>query len=88
MEQHYQNLFDCIFQDRSSIRHRGDSAIQNPTLRVRGKLIVFCRELVEAIKTRFKDIPSIFSLMKNCLDVSSLYEQMVLSDQRVLIDYG
>src|SRR6202044_2257122 len=49
---------------------------------------VLCKELIEAIEIRFKDTPSIFLLMKNCLDVSSLYEQVVLAGQQKLADYG
>ncbi|CAF1350509.1 unnamed protein product [Rotaria sordida] len=45
------------------------------------------KELIEAIETRFKDTPSISLLMKNCLDVSSLYEQVVLTGQQKLADY-
>ena len=88
MEQHYQSLLNCIFQERPIIRRRNDYDIEDPTLHVREKLIVLCQELVEAIETRFKDISSIFLLMKNCLDVSSLYEQVVLTGQQVLADYG
>ncbi|CAF4306329.1 unnamed protein product, partial [Rotaria magnacalcarata] len=38
--------------------------------------------------TRFEDTPSIFLSMKSCLDVSSLYEQVVLIGQQTLEDYG
>jgi hypothetical protein len=88
MEQHYQSLFNCIFQERPIIRRKGDYDIEDPTSRVREKLIVLCKELIEAIEIRFKDTPSIFLLMKNCLDVSSLYEQVVLAGQQKLADYG
>jgi hypothetical protein len=74
MEQHYQSLFNCIFQDRPITRRRNDYDAEDPTLRILQKIILLCRELVEAIEIRFKDTPSIFLLMKNCLDVSSLYE--------------
>ena len=88
MEQHYQSLFNCIFQERSITRRRDDYDIEDPTLHVRQKLIVLCPELVEAIEIRFKDTPSIFLLLKNYLDVSSLYEQVVLTSQQVLRDYS
>ena len=85
---HYQNLFNCIFQERPITRRPCDYDLEDPTLRVREELIALCKEVVEAIETRFKDTPSIFLLMKNCLDVSSLYEQVVLTGQQVLADYG
>ena len=88
MEQNYQSLFNCIFKERPITRCRGDYDLEDPTLPVRQKLIVLCRELVDAIRTRFKDTPRIFLLMKSCLDVCSLYEQVVLTGQQVLADYG
>ncbi|CAF3418006.1 unnamed protein product [Rotaria socialis] len=69
-------------------RRQGDYDIEDPTVHVREKLIVFCQELVEAVKTRLEDAPSVFLLMKSCLDVSSLYEQVVLIGQQTLEDYG
>ncbi|CAF5068881.1 unnamed protein product, partial [Rotaria sp. Silwood1] len=88
MEQHYQSLFNCIFRERPITRRQGDYDIEDPTSRVREKLIVLCKELIEAIETRFNDTPSIFLLMTNCLDVSSLYNQVVLTGQQKLADYG
>ncbi len=80
-------MFNCTFQGRPITERRGDYDIEDPTLRVWQKLIVLCQELVEAIETRFKDTPSIFLLMKNCIDVSSLYQQVVWTGQQVLGDY-
>jgi hypothetical protein len=77
-----------MFNDRPIIRRRGDYDLEDPTLPIRRKLIVLCKKLVDAIEIRFKDTPRIFLLMKNCLDVSSLYEQVVLTCQQALSDYG
>jgi hypothetical protein len=88
IEQHYHGLFNCIFKEHPITRHRSDYDLEDPTLYVRQKLIVLCEELVGAIETRFKDTPQIFLLMTNCLDVSSLYEQVVLTNQQILVDYG
>lgn len=88
MEQHYHSLFNCIFRERPIIRHRGDYDIQDPTLHAREKLIALCKELVEATETRFKDTPPVFGLMKKCLDVSLLYEQVVLTREQEMTDYG
>ncbi|CAF2790557.1 unnamed protein product [Rotaria sp. Silwood2] len=88
VEQHYQSLIDCIFKGRPLTRRRGDYDVKDPTTNVRQKLIVFCQKLVEAIDIRFKDPPSIFTFMKSCLDVSSLYEQVVLTGQQLCKDYG
>ena len=88
MQQHYQSLLNCVFQERPITRRHCDYDIEDPTVHVRQRLTLFCKELVEAVNIRFKDTPSIFLLMKNCLDVSSLYEQVVLSGQQTLADYG
>ncbi|CAF3503977.1 unnamed protein product [Rotaria socialis] len=88
IQQHYQSLINCTFQERPISRRQGDYDIEDPTVHVREKLIVFCQELVEAVKTRLEDAPSVFLLMKSCLDVSSLYEQVVLIGQQTLEDYG
>ncbi|CAF5226763.1 unnamed protein product, partial [Rotaria magnacalcarata] len=63
-QRHYQSLLNCIFQERPIIRRQGGYDIEDPTVHVREKLIVFCQELVEAVKTRFEDTPSIFLSMK------------------------
>jgi len=51
-------------------------------------LIELYQQLVERITTRFQDIPSIFILMKNCLNVSCLYDQVVSTGKKTMIDYG
>ena len=88
MQQHYQSLLNCVFQERPITRRHCDYDIEDSTVHVRQRLTLFYKELVEAVNIRFKDTPSIFLLMKNCLDVSSLYEQVVLSGQQTLADYG
>jgi hypothetical protein len=55
---------------------------------VRQKLIELCRYLVESIAKRFENIPEIFTLMKNCLDVSFLHHQVVLFNTQTINDYG
>ena len=84
MQQHYQNLLNRLFQERPITRRHCNYDIEDPTVHVRQRLTLVCKELVEAVNIRFKDTPSIFFLMKNCLDVSSLYEQVVLSDWQIM----
>ncbi|CAF3889508.1 unnamed protein product [Rotaria sp. Silwood1] len=88
IEQYYQGLLKCEFKQRPIIRRPGDYDIEDPTTHARKKLIELCQQLVETIATWFREIPSIFILMKNCLDVSRLYDQVVSTGKQTMIDYG
>jgi len=88
IEKHYQSLINCTFKDRPIIRHRVEYDLEDPTLYTRRKLIVLCQELANSTKTRFQETPQMYLLRKNCLDVSLLYEQVVLTGQQTLVSYG
>jgi hypothetical protein len=55
---------------------------------VRQKLTELCHHLVESIDKRFENIPEIFVLMKNCLDVSCLHHEVLLTNKQTINDYG
>ncbi len=65
-----------------------DYDLDDSTERVRQKLIELCHHLVESITKRFENIPEIFMIMKNCLDVSSLHHQVLLTNKQTINDYG
>ncbi|CAF1169925.1 unnamed protein product [Rotaria sordida] len=77
MEQYCQDLFKCQFKQRPIIRCPGDYDSEDPTTYVRRKLIELYQQLTETITTRFRDISFFFILMKNCLDVRRLHNQVV-----------
>ncbi|CAF3372710.1 unnamed protein product [Rotaria sp. Silwood2] len=88
IEQYYQDLLKCEFKQCPIIRRPGDYDIEDPTTHTRKKLIELCQQLVETIATRFREIPSIFILMKYCLDASRLYDQVISTGKQTMIDYG
>ncbi|CAF3767738.1 unnamed protein product [Rotaria sp. Silwood1] len=88
IEQYYQDLLKCEFKQRPIIIRPGDYDLEDPTTHARKKLIELCQQLVETITTRFREIPYIFILMKNCLDVSRLYDLVVSTGKQTMIDYG
>ncbi|CAF4460787.1 unnamed protein product, partial [Rotaria sp. Silwood2] len=88
IEQYYQDLLKCGFKQRPITRQSGDYDMKDPTTNARKKLIELCQQLVETITTRFREIPSVFILMKNCLDVSRLYDQVVSTGKQTMLDYG
>ncbi|CAF2955074.1 unnamed protein product [Rotaria sp. Silwood2] len=88
IEQYYQDLLKCEFKQCPIIRRSGDYDIEDPTTHTRKKLIELCQQLVETIATRFREIPSIFILMKYCLDASRLYDQVISTGKQTMIDYG
>ena len=87
MEQYYHDLLKCKFQQLPIIRRGGDYDLEDSTNHIRQNLIELCRQLSESIAKRFEDIPEIFVLMKNCLDVAFLYQQVVLDKIQTIVDY-
>ena len=88
MEQYYHDLLKCEFQQLPIVRRGGDYDLEDPTNHIRQKLIELCRQLSESIAKRFEDIPEIFVLMKNCIDVAFLYQQVVLDKIQTIADYS
>ncbi|CAF4054019.1 unnamed protein product, partial [Rotaria sordida] len=88
LEQYYHDLLKFEFQQLPITRRGGDYELEDPTKHIRQKLIELCRHLSESIAKRFEDIPEIFVLMKNCLDVAFLYQQVVLDKTQTIVDYG
>ena len=41
-----------------------------------------------SIDIRFKEVPAIFQTMANCLDVATLYQQVVLEESEDVLQYG
>ncbi|CAF3669590.1 unnamed protein product [Rotaria sp. Silwood1] len=86
MKQYYHDLLKCEFQQLPITRRGGDYELEDPTKHIRQKLIELCQHLSESIAKRFEDIPEIFVLMKNCLDVAFLYQQAKLINAPVIQD--
>jgi hypothetical protein len=81
-------LLKCEFKQLPITRRIVDYDLDDPTERARQKLIELCHHLIESIDTRFENVPEIFMLMKNCLDVSRLHQQVLLINKQIINDYG
>ena len=88
LSSNYNDLLRGEFQGRPLMRKVAEHDLDDPTLYLREKLIDFCRALCSSIDTRFKETPTIFETMANCLDVALLYQQVVIDKKDDVLQYG